>query len=60
MSTNYKKPRYGLGQSDKVCSICGKKFIVLNRGGYLYKRENPTRYQCSEKCWRIAKGEIKK
>lgn len=45
-----------------VCSVCGKKVQLFNyKKDYLYKVQHYGKmyYQCSEKCWRIEKGEIK-
>lgn len=58
MAEKKTKERYGL-HIDEVCSVCGKKILILSKGGYLYKCKSPTRYQCSEHCWRIEKGELK-
>ena len=42
-----------------VCPVCGKKFIVSNRGGYLYKvikrldrKRSQTVYYCGYNCMR--------
>lgn len=48
----------GLRSTDQYCSVCGKHIIVLHHSTYLYKLKNPTRYQCSQRCWKIEKGLI--
>ena len=48
----------GLRSTDKYCSVCGKHITVACHKQWLYKRANPMRYQCSQRCWKIEKGLI--
>ena len=40
------------GMHEKFCAGCGKYIIVLHPSTYLYKKNSPPRFYCTNKCWK--------
>lgn len=46
-----------LKDSEKICSVCGRKFLIINKAGYIYKAHK--KYQCSYSSYQKERKKIK-
>ena len=46
-----------LKEAESTCSVCGKKFLIINKPEYVYKAHK--KYQCSYSCYQKERKKIK-